>query len=266
MHLTNYAINAKNKGKFIFNKNLDDADQGHKRTFTSVLEHIQDSYDDGDQKVDTMMHKIEQLIIKTMITVQPSLKHYLNIPNKAQYSYDGVSFEANKINSMCFEILGFDVLIDDKLKPWLIEINHAPSFATDTPLDFKMKKDVVADAIQILGMTYKRKQKFIKSHKNYIKKRQFTKKVGVSQSNTKNGKSSSMIQPKVSVLSPKPKGRSDILEEDPEPATPLQLNNESEEEEDDDEYQNQYKLIYPSERNTESYYQKFFDHSQKCYE
>jgi len=51
------------------------------------------------------------------------------------------------VNSMCFEILGFDVLIDEKLKPWLIEINHAPSFATDTPLDFKMKKDVIADAI-----------------------------------------------------------------------------------------------------------------------
>ena len=44
---------------------------------------------------------------------------------------------------MCFEILGFDVLIDEKLKPWLIEINHAPSFSTDTPFDFKIKKDVI---------------------------------------------------------------------------------------------------------------------------
>ena len=26
MHLTNYAINCKNKGKFVFNKNLDDVD------------------------------------------------------------------------------------------------------------------------------------------------------------------------------------------------------------------------------------------------
>jgi len=114
-----------------------------------------------------MMHKIEQLIIKTLITVQPSLKHYLNIPNKAQYAFDG-DLALNNINSMCFEILGFDVLIDEKLKPWLIEINHAPSFATDTPLDFKMKKDVIADAIQLLGMTYKRKKKFIKSHKSNL--------------------------------------------------------------------------------------------------
>jgi tubulin polyglutamylase TTLL6/13 len=54
---------------------------------------------------------------------------------------------------MCFEILGFDILIDEKLKPWLIEINHTPSFATDTPLDFKIKKDLIADTIQILNMT-----------------------------------------------------------------------------------------------------------------
>jgi tubulin polyglutamylase TTLL6/13 len=83
MHLTNYAINAKNKGKFIFNKGLDDVDTGHKRIFTSVLDYIRDNYDDGEKKVDEMMHKIEQLIIKTMCTVQPSLKHYLTMPNKA---------------------------------------------------------------------------------------------------------------------------------------------------------------------------------------
>jgi tubulin polyglutamylase TTLL6/13 len=91
------------------------------------------------------------------------------MPNKAQYS--NTSDVETEVNSMCFEILGFDVLIDEKLKPWLIEINHAPSFATDTPLDFKMKKDVIADTIQILGMTHKRKKKFIKNHKANIQKR-----------------------------------------------------------------------------------------------
>ena len=63
---------------------------------------------------------------------------------------------------MCFEILGFDILIDEKLKPWLIEINHAPSFATDTPLDFKIKKDLIADTIQIVNMTHLRKKNFVR--------------------------------------------------------------------------------------------------------
>ena len=37
---------------------------------------------------------------------------------------------------MCFEILGMDVMIDNKLKPWLLEVNHTPSFCTDTPFDY----------------------------------------------------------------------------------------------------------------------------------
>jgi tubulin polyglutamylase TTLL6/13 len=106
-----------------------------------------------------------------MCTVQPSLRHYLNIPSKAQYDLGSMNKNPGQVNSMCFEILGFDILIDDKFKPWLIEINHAPSFSTDTPLDFKMKKDVIADAVQLLGMTYKGKKKMVKSHKSNINKR-----------------------------------------------------------------------------------------------
>jgi len=40
MHLTNYAINCKNKGKFEFNKNLEDADKGHKRTLSFIFDYI----------------------------------------------------------------------------------------------------------------------------------------------------------------------------------------------------------------------------------
>jgi len=41
---------------------------------------------------------------------------------------------------------------------------------------------------------------------------------------------------------------------------------ESDESEVNDEYTNQYSLIYPSYRNTEAEYNKYFLHSQKCYE
>ena len=36
---------------------------------------------------------------------------------------------------MCFEILGIDVIIDNTLKPWLLEVNHTPSFTTDSKID-----------------------------------------------------------------------------------------------------------------------------------
>ena len=46
---------------------------------------------------------------------------------------------------MCFEILGFDIIIDKNCKPYLLEVNHAPSFATDSPLDYEVKYNLIAD-------------------------------------------------------------------------------------------------------------------------
>jgi tubulin polyglutamylase TTLL6/13 len=65
-------------------------------------------------------------------------------------------------NSMCFEILGFDVFIDEKLKPWILEVNHAPSFTTDSPLDFKIKKNLINDTIKLLNLSYYKKMKLKK--------------------------------------------------------------------------------------------------------
>lgn len=62
-------------------------------------------------------------------------------------------------NSMCFEVLGFDIFIDDKLKPWLIEVNSLASFATDSPIDKKVKFDLIYETIAMLNLSTKRKRK-----------------------------------------------------------------------------------------------------------
>lgn len=56
-------------------------------------------------------------------------------------------------------------MLDHKLKPWLIEVNHTPSFSTDTPLDRQVKKNVIKDALKLMNVSiktrlqYKAKQK-----------------------------------------------------------------------------------------------------------
>ena len=51
---------------------------------------------------------------------------------------------------MCFELLGFDIILDSKLKPYLLEVNHAPSFATDSPLDLEIKQKLFQDMFEML--------------------------------------------------------------------------------------------------------------------
>ena len=53
---------------------------------------------------------------------------------------------------MCFELLGFDVILDHNLKPYVLEVNHAPSFNTDTDLDFKVKNEMINSLIDILSI------------------------------------------------------------------------------------------------------------------
>lgn len=56
-------------------------------------------------------------------------------------------------NAMCFQVLGFDIMIDKYFKPWLIEVNCSPSFATDSALDYEVKKNVIADAFKLLSLS-----------------------------------------------------------------------------------------------------------------
>jgi tubulin polyglutamylase TTLL6/13 len=52
--------------------------------------------------------------------------------------------------------------LDHKFKPWLLEINHTPSFRTDTPLDKKIKKGLIKDSLRIMNITTKWKKKILK--------------------------------------------------------------------------------------------------------
>ena len=90
-----------------------------------------------------VLSNIKAVIIKTLCSVQPVLAHTYRSCQPDDLS-----------NSMCFEILGFDIFLDEKLKPWILEVNHAPSFTTDSPLDFKIKKALISDTMKLLNLSY----------------------------------------------------------------------------------------------------------------
>lgn len=60
-------------------------------------------------------------------------------------------------NQTCFQILGFDIMLDAELKPWLIEVNHAPSLATESVFDANIKQKLIKDTISLLNLSLTRK-------------------------------------------------------------------------------------------------------------
>ncbi|KAF6205344.1 hypothetical protein GE061_019515 [Apolygus lucorum] len=54
--------------------------------------------------------------------------------------------------SNCFEFYGFDVLIDDTLKPWLLEVNISPALGTDCDVDPAVKKPMLHDMFDLLQL------------------------------------------------------------------------------------------------------------------
>lgn len=144
MHLTNYAIN-KGSNNFVKNNDVDD-DGGSKRTLTTVLDYMEENEPNFSRE--DMLDQIEDICVKTIIAVQPALSH-------AYRTCQPDDLE----NSMSFQILGMDVMIDQKLKPWLIEVNHLSSFGTDSPLDKRVKFDLIWDTFNLLNLSMKRKKK-----------------------------------------------------------------------------------------------------------
>lgn len=90
----------------------------------------------------------------------------------------------------CFELYGFDILIDSDLRPWILEANLSPSLATDSPLDLAIKSNVITDTFNLIGIKKidrrrdnitKMKQRF----KNYSKPKQHQPR-GISSSKNSN--------------------------------------------------------------------------------
>lgn len=59
----------------------------------------------------------------------------------------------------CFELYGFDIIIDDHWKPWLLEVNFSPAMSFDCHTDLCVKKPLIHDLCDVLKFTEKDKER-----------------------------------------------------------------------------------------------------------
>ncbi|XP_039578973.1 neugrin [Passer montanus] len=150
MHLTNYAINKHNENF------IKDDTVGSKRKLSTVnawmAEH---NYDTSKLWAD-----IDDIVIKTLISAHPVLKHHYQS-----------CFSNHTTGCACFEILGFDILLDRRLKPWLLEVNHSPSFNTDSQLDHEVKDALLCDTFNLINVHACDRKKVLEEDKRRVKER-----------------------------------------------------------------------------------------------
>lgn len=136
MHLTNYAIN-KDSDAFVQPEDETDCADAHKRTISSLMTTLAEEGHD----VRTLWNEIGEVCVKTIISVQPHLEH----------TYGTCRRKSDDAGSACFELLGFDIMMDHKLKPFLLEVNHSPSFTCDSPLDLSVKSSVLRATMEMVS-------------------------------------------------------------------------------------------------------------------
>ena len=120
MHLTNVAVQRRSE--------TFDARVGVKMDAKSLRLRLASRH--GAEKIDRLFDDVQLLIVRSLLSV------------------------ANVVvrDPHCFEIYGYDVIVDERLKPLLVEVNASPSLSADSRADYRLKRAMLHDALDAVDV------------------------------------------------------------------------------------------------------------------
>lgn len=131
MHLTNYSVN-KTSSTYTHNEDAGQC-QGSKWTIKALWGYLK------AQGCDTaaLWSRIADLVIKTVVSGESDIVVRTRRNVRSRYT--------------CHELFGFDVILDEKLHPWLLEVNISPSLHSASPLDHSVKGPLISDLLNMVA-------------------------------------------------------------------------------------------------------------------
>ena len=133
VHLTNYSVNVKTEA-FAMGQGAEEDDVGHKWSLSALRRHFEEKLGIGFGET---WARIKDVVVKTMMCVDDrmNVSAKMHVPDRRN----------------CYELFGFDVMLDARLKPWLIEVNTGPSLSAPSALDMHIKHRMAANLFNLVG-------------------------------------------------------------------------------------------------------------------
>ena len=136
MHLTNYSVNVKKAGFTMGSNAVGEDGLGFKRSLTSLRRRFEADGADFTR----VWAQIKEIVVKTLACAEGPMNvaSATRVPGAARRA--------------CYELYGFDIMLDARLKPWLIEVNTGPSLSAPSALDLHVKHRMVANLFNLVGV------------------------------------------------------------------------------------------------------------------
>ncbi len=132
IHLTNVAVNKRNK-------NFKENDENAEKTSIWSLTMLKNQLEKEGNDFNEVFEKIHDIAIKALISMY----------DKEIDKEDSVYYNRN--NENLFELYGMDILIDQNMKPWLLEINLSPALEAVGNYEERLKLQLFADVFNVIG-------------------------------------------------------------------------------------------------------------------
>jgi len=140
-HLTNYDLQMDKEEEF--NSSVTGTEMKHdglRSDLQWVFSWLRDQF---NADTDKLWYEIKQLIAKTFLSAEKSFQFSAKkvIPKRLNW----------------FGLVGFDVLIDTDMKPWLLEVNRTPALGPHTQLENDIKSSMLRDLFKLVDITNSQK-------------------------------------------------------------------------------------------------------------
>lgn len=120
----------------LIENNVDSEMEGFKWSLSAFKKWLISNF--GEKRAEETFDRIYDICIKTIIAAEGEIT-----PNLQR----SIKYRTN-----CYELFGCDIILDDNLNPYLLEVNVSPSLASSSPLDHRIKGMLMADVFHTVGV------------------------------------------------------------------------------------------------------------------